>query len=122
MNSNKSKFHLLELPADVTFSDEAQEIIFLIREELKSAKVLSALMNIGLEDSIYKADLASLIYKKLGIAGDVDETMYQIWLILEKYSDQVEYTHKSITQQAINAYHALIDFKEETLGKTVEFS
>lgn len=112
MNFNKKRTPFIELPNDVKFSLEEQEVIFLIREELKTTKLFNIMSMAGLEDSFYRAELDQLIRIKLGLDDGLEETSDKICDTMSIYSENID-DNRSSTEQAIKAYYDLVAYKEE---------
>ena len=102
----KYRYPLVKLPYEI------QSTLYLIREELKSRRFFNVLRETGLDDCYYQPHLDSLILRSIGMDDDSDKTFDAYYEIMERRSKKIEADNDTITEQALNAYHELLDAKK----------
>lgn len=88
-----------------------KQIIYLIKEELKSRKFFHALGKAGLDDCFFEVNLDSLILYNLGLSEHTDETFRKYDAIMDQRSGKVKANLNSVMKQAHKAYHELLELK-----------
>jgi hypothetical protein len=106
MDRGKSTLPLVKLPP------EAEIVLYLIKEELKSHKFFSGLRGVGLDDCFYQPNLSTLIIGYTKLADELDDPFEFYYKLLEKYSEEMEADNESVTKQALNVYMDLISEKK----------
>lgn len=99
-------------PPFVEMPSEIQDILYLIKEELKSRKFFNALQTVGLDGSYFQPHLDTFILKSLDMDDDTDETFDTYYKIIERRSEIIEANDYSITKQALEVYNELLIVKK----------
>ncbi len=99
------KYPLLKLPAPV------EQVLYLIREELKTRKLFHALHQAGIDDCYFQPHLDSLILAGIGWDDYSDELFSRYSAIMEKHSKKIEADPDSIVKRALKAYVELMHEK-----------
>lgn len=108
---SRSQFPLVKLPDDIQVS------LYLIREELKSRKLFSALHQAGIDDCYFQPHLDSLILRSVGIDDASDETTNQYNEILDRRSKKITADNDSIVKQAMKVYWELREVRKGFVSK-----
>ncbi|HTJ48813.1 MAG TPA: hypothetical protein VL443_05100 [Cyclobacteriaceae bacterium] len=111
MKLKKLNVQLLKLPSDIEF------VLFLIKEELKSNRLLNSLTKIGFDDSHHRSDFSTMILATLGFEERTDELYEFYFRLLDDYCKKIEADNKKIVKAAFNLYVDLTIEKRKRLTK-----
>lgn len=102
----KTKNTLVKLP------QSTDQILYLIREELKSQKLFHILSKVGLYESHYHPHLGGLILSKMGFDLANDETMDFYMKLIDKRCKKIDGEDVgSLMKQAVKVYGELVNKK-----------
>lgn len=100
----------------IKLPEDTQQLLCLIKEELKSRKLFHALHSAGIDDCYFQPHLDTLIMQRIGLCDGTDETFRIYDEIIDRRSQKIEADNDSIMKQALKVYHELLNVKEE-LGR-----
>ncbi len=95
---------LIKVPSDI------EDVLFLIKEELKSRRFFFGLHSVGLDDIYLRPNLDRLILKYTGLNDGTDETFAFYNGIMDKRAMKIDADNDSIMKQALKVY---TDLEEE---------
>jgi hypothetical protein len=102
MKLKNLRVELLRLPSDIEFS------IYLIKEDLKSNRLLNGLSNIGFDDSSHRSSFAVMVFAVLGFEKRPDDLFSFYYTLLDKHLEKVGGDNKKLVKAAFNLYVDLI--------------
>jgi hypothetical protein len=110
MKLKKLNVRLVKLPANIEF------ILYLIKEELKSAKFFNGLARLGFGDSYYESDLGTLVLAYCGFDTTPDE-LYEFYVdLIDRYSDKIEEDNETVMKYAFKVYIEIMIEKKRRFG------
>jgi hypothetical protein len=98
----KLKHPLVKLPPN------AELILLLLKEDLKSRKFFNSLRVVGLDDSYYQSDFSPVILADAGLDDEQNETYDFYYNLMEKHSELMESNNDSAINHAFEIYLELI--------------
>lgn len=108
----KLKHPLVKLPPN------AELILLLLKEDLKSRKFFNSLRVVGLDDSYYQSDFSPIILAHVGLDDERNETFDFFYNLMEKHSEQMQAVDDSVANHAFEVYvELLIEKKRRLLQK-----
>lgn len=114
MKITNMHFPLIKLHSD------AQIVLYLIKEELKSRKFFRTLQQAGLHDCYFQPHLDSLILRSLDLDDDSDKVFDAYYDIIEHRSKKIDADTDSIMKQALKVYMELKQLKKKLKRKEEE--
>lgn len=109
MRLKTRNLRLVKLPPKIEL------VLFLIKEELKSAKFFNGLSKVGLDDCYYQSHFGTLILGYMGF-DDRPDDLYNFYVsLIDKYSEKIEPDGNSITKYAFEVYVELVIEKKQRL-------
>jgi hypothetical protein len=103
---------LVKLPSDIEVA------LFLIKEDLKSNRLLNSLSNIGFDESNHKSSFGTMVLAILGFEQQPDELYEFYYRMLDHYSEKVGDDNKKLVKAAFNLYVDLIIEKRNAARST----
>ncbi|PZR07027.1 MAG: hypothetical protein DI539_24155 [Flavobacterium psychrophilum] len=94
-----------------------EQVIYLIKEELKIRKLFQILHTAGMTECDYEPHLDSLIFKAIGMDYDDDALSNKYFDIIEKRSKKLKPDRKAMVKQAFKAYQEILALKKESIPK-----
>lgn len=102
MKLKNLNLRLVKLPSKIEL------ILFLIKEELKSAKFFNGLSKVGLDDCYYQSHFGTLILGYMGF-DDRPDDLYSFYVsLIDEYSEKIEPDNNSIVKYAFEVYVELV--------------
>lgn len=87
---------------------EAELLLFLIQEDLKSRKIFNGLRNLDLDGCHYESDLGNLILKYAGFE-EVTDAVYDLYYdLLNRCAENMKADNASVSQKAFEVYMELM--------------
>ena len=97
---------LVKLPAN------AELVLYLIKEELKSQKFFNNLHEVGLDDIFYRPQLGELIMALMELDDGSDDVFNFFYEVVERRSKKIRTDNDSVMKQALKVYLELIAEKK----------
>ena len=107
MPNSKPKVPLVKLPVSI------DEILYLIREDLKSEKYFNAQAELNGTVSHYQPHLGKLILMRMNLDDGSDEIFDFYYKLIAKRSKKIGEDNDSIMKQVMNVYAKLVTRKLE---------
>lgn len=96
----------------VRIPEDLQLPLMLIKEELKSRKLFTALNEAGLYNCYFQPHLDFLILRSVGLDDGTDETFAEYDKIIQKRSRKIDADYDGIMKQALKVYAELQAIKK----------
>lgn len=96
------KYPLVKLPQSI------DEILYLIREDLKCQKYFDGQAELNGTDSPYRPHLAKLILQRMNLDDGSDEVFEMYYKLVEKRSKKIGEDNDSIMKQVMRLYAELV--------------
>jgi hypothetical protein len=93
---------LLRLPSDIEFT------IYLIKEDLRSNRLLNGLSNIGFDDSLHRSSFVVMVLAVLGFEKRPDDLLSLYYTLLDRHLETVGDDNKKLVKAAFNMYVDLV--------------
>lgn len=110
-NLSQRKYPMVRIPRN------AEKLLYLIREELKSQKLFHHLNKVGMGDSDFQPYLGDIILECAGLDDGKDETTNFYVELIAKRVKKINSDRNSITKQAMKVYVALMIEKDRRKGE-----
>lgn len=104
---------LVKLPADVDL------ILYLIQEELKATRLVNGLSDVGLGETFYQVQFATVVLAAAGFKERPDD-LHEFYVdLINRRSEKLKPNHNSVARQAFKVYIDLMIEKKRRLPKRV---
>jgi hypothetical protein len=110
---NTSAYPLVKLPQAI------DEILYMIREDLKSQKYFDGQAALNGTDSPYRPHLAKLILRNMNLDDGSDEIFQFYFRLIEKRSKRIGEDNTSTMKQVMKVHAALLMEKGRRNGSTL---
>lgn len=107
----KHSIPLVKLPSDMEL------VLFLIREDLKSAKFFDTLEKVDLSGCFYQSHFHTVILAYMGFAEISDEVFSFYTDLIDEYSERVEEDNALLTDLAVEVYEKILAEKRRLYGR-----
>lgn len=97
-----AKYPLVKLPQSI------DEILYMIREDLKCQKYFDCQAELNGTDSPYRPHLAKLILQRMNLDDGSDEVFEMYYRLVEKRSKEIGEDNDSIMNQVVKLYADLV--------------
>jgi hypothetical protein len=89
-------------------SEHMEEVLFLIREQLKSRRFFNAMRSLGVGESIGEVHLEALILHMMEIDDGSDEVINFFSMLLDKHSQEFDEDLDTLDKSAVVVYSQLV--------------
>lgn len=102
MFNENVRIRAVRLPADIEI------VLYLIREDLKNAKLMNGLSKIGFSDCPYRSYHGSIVLPCIGFE-ELNDALHEFYIkLIDQNCELIEDDSEEITRRAMNVYVELM--------------
>ena len=107
MELEKLNVRLVKLPPDIEIT------LYLIKQELKTAKLFNGLAKVGLGDCFFECHFDTIVLALMGFDERPDDLHNFYTKLIDQYSEKMEADTAEITQRAFDVYAEMMIEKKK---------